>query len=215
MSRSSSGATDNKPVNSDRERWNKKYGEASAATWKVPDPFLPWAFSQYILPMFPHGGSALDLAGGAGRHAVWLAAQGWEVTLIDISDAGVDLARQSAGLVASRVHFVVDDLTQFKASQTRFDIAMVFFYLDRNIFSEIVKSLRPGGLLLYKTNRVTAAPQMGESANPAYLLEAGELLQLLKPGEGMRILHHREDTSQRATAELVAQKEMEAGGGAL
>jgi SAM-dependent methyltransferase len=213
MSRSSSGATDNKPVNSDRERWNKKYGEASAATWKVPDPFLPWAFSQYILPMFPHGGSALDLAGGAGRHAVWLAAQGWEVTLIDISDAGVDLARQSAGLVVSRVHFVVDDLTQFKASQTRFDIAMVFFYLDRNIFSEIVKSLRPGGLLIYKTNRVTAAPRMGESANPAYLLKAGELVQLLKPGAGMRVLHHREDASRKATAELIAQKEMEAGGG--
>src|ERR1700692_606866 len=151
MGRSSSGGTDNNAAKSDRERWNKKNREASAGTWRVPDPFLPWAFSQYILPMFPHGGSALDFAGGAGRHGIWLAEQGWEVTLIDISDAGVDLARQSAGLVASRVHFVVDDLTEFKASQTRFDLAMVFFYLDRNIFSEIVKSLRPGGLLLYKT----------------------------------------------------------------
>ena len=212
MGRSSSGGTDNNAAKSDRERWNKKYREASAATWRVPDPFLPWAFSQYILPMFPHGGSAVDFAGGAGRHGIWLAEQGWEVTLIDISDAGVDLARQSAGLVATRVHFVVDDLTEFKASQTRFDLAMVFFYLDRRIFSEIVKSLRPGGLLIYKTNRATAAPQMGESANPAYLLEAGELLQLLEPGAGMRVLHHREDDSEKATAQLVAQKEMEAGG---
>jgi tellurite methyltransferase len=209
MGRSSSGGTDNNAAKSDRERWNKKYREASAGTWRVPDPFLPWAFSQYILPMFPHGGSALDFAGGAGRHAIWLAEQGWGVTLIDISDAGVDLARQSAEQVATRVHFVVDDLTEFKASQTRFDLAMVFFYLNRRIFSEIVKSLRPGGLLIYKTNRVTAAPQMGQSANPAYLLQAGELLQL---GAGMRILHHREDDSQKPTAELVAQKEMEAGG---
>jgi tellurite methyltransferase len=213
MDSASSGATDdNRPVNSDRDRWNKKYREASAATWRVPDPFLPWAFSQYILPMFPHGGSALDFAGGAGRHGIWLAEQGWEVTLIDISDAGVDLARQSTGLVATRVHFVVDDLTEFKASQTRFDLAMVFFYLDRRIFSEMVKSLRPGGLLIYKTNRVMPTPEMGESANPAYLLKAGELLQLLKPGAGMRVLHHREDDSQKPTAQLVAQKEMEAGG---
>jgi tellurite methyltransferase len=207
MDRASSGATNNKPVNSDRDRWNKKYREASAGAWRVPDPFLPWAFSQYILPMFPRGGSALDFAGGAGRHGIWLAEQGWEVTLIDISDAGVDLARQSTGLVATRVHFVVDDLTQFKASQTQFDLAMVFFYLDRRIVSEIVKSLRPGGLLIYKTNRVTDAGRMGESANPAYLLEAGELLQLLKPGAGMRVLHHREDASGKATAELIAQKE--------
>jgi tellurite methyltransferase len=210
MDRASSGATNNKPVNSDRERWNKKYREASAGAWRVPDPFLPWAFSQYILPMFPHGGSALDLAGGAGRHGIWLAEQGWEVTLIDISDAGVELARQSAGLVASRVHFVVDDLTEFEASQTRFDLAMVFFYLDRRIFSEIVRSLRPGGLLIYKTNIVKPAQRKDESANPAYLLRAGELLQL---GAGMRILHHREDDSQKPMAELVAQKEMEGWGG--
>jgi tellurite methyltransferase len=211
MDSASSGATDDKPVNSDpvkndRERWNKKYREASAGAWKAPDPFLLWAFSQYILPLFPRGGSALDFAGGAGRHAIWLAEQGWEVTLIDISDAGVDLARQSAGLVATRVHFVVDDLTEFKASQTQFDMALVFFYLDRNIFLEILNSVRPGGLLIYKTNRVTAVPRMGESANPAYLLQTGELLQLLKSGPGVRVLHHREDASERATAELIAQK---------
>jgi tellurite methyltransferase len=212
MGRSSSGDADNNPTKNDRERWNKKYREAPAGTWKVPDPFLPWAFSKYISPMFPHCGSALDFAGGAGRHAIWLAEQGWEVTLIDISDAGVELARQSPAQVATRVHFVVDDLTEFKASQTRFDLVMVFFYLDRSILSEIVKSLRPGGLLIYKTNAVTPAPQMGQSANPTYLLKAGELLQLLKPVAGMRVLHHREDTSQKPTAELVAQKEMEAGG---
>src|SRR6202166_2944131 len=210
MAPASSGNIDQKPANSDRDRWNKKYREASAATWRVPDPFLPWAFSQYILPMFPHGGSAVDFAGGAGRHAVWLAKQGWEVTLIDISDIGVDLARQSAGLVASNVHFVVDDLTQFKASQTQFDLAMVFFYLDRDIFSQIVKSIKPGGLLIYKTNAVTPDRRMDEGRNPAYLLKAGELLQLLPPWADMRVLHYHEDTSEKATAELVARKEIEA-----
>src|ERR1700688_2220302 len=103
----------------ERERWNQKYREsAGASASMVPDPFLVRAFSEYVLPLFPHGGSALDLAGGAGRHAIWLAKQGWEVTLIDISETAVEQARQNAGGLASQIHFVVDDLTRFAASQT-------------------------------------------------------------------------------------------------
>jgi hypothetical protein len=63
----------------------------------------------------------LDLAGGAGRHAIGLAKQGWEVTLIDVSGTGVEQARQNAGPLASHIHVVVDDLTHFKAAQTHFE----------------------------------------------------------------------------------------------
>jgi hypothetical protein len=56
-------------------------------------------------------------------------------------------SRQNAGPVASRNHFVVDDLTHFEASQTQYEVVMAFYYLERKIFSEIVKSLLPGGLL--------------------------------------------------------------------
>jgi 2-polyprenyl-3-methyl-5-hydroxy-6-metoxy-1,4-benzoquinol methylase len=194
----------------ERERWNQKYREASGAeTWMVPDSFLPRAFSEYILPLFPHGGSALDFAGGAGRHAIWLAKQGWEVTLIDISETGVEQARQHAGPLASHIHFVVDDLTHFKASQTQFETAfevvMAFFYLEREIFSEIVKALRPGGLLVYKTYTLAQAKLATGPKNPAHLLKPGELLQL---AAGLRVLHYQEEVAEKATAELVARKEI-------
>ena len=86
----------------------------------MPDDFLLKAFSEYIQPAFPQGGCALDFAGGAGRNAIWLAKQGWEVTLIDISETGVEQARQAAGPLASHIQFVVDDLTEYKASQTQY-----------------------------------------------------------------------------------------------
>jgi SAM-dependent methyltransferase len=169
-------------------------------------------FSEYILPLFPQGGSALDLAGGAGRHAIWLAKQGWDVTLIDISETGVAEARQNAGPLASHMHFVVDDLTRFKASQTqiggrpdaRFEVVMAFFYLQRNIFPEMVKAMRPGGMLVYKTYTAAQAKPAGDPRNPAHLLEPGELLQLARE---LRVLHYREVVSENATAELVAWKE--------
>jgi len=190
----------------DRARWNQKYRE-SPDSWRTPDPFLARAFSEYILPLFPHGGSALDLAGGAGRHAIWLAQQGWEVTLVDVSETGVEQARRNAGPLASRIHFIVDDLTHFQASQTQFaaafEVVMAFFYLDREIFPEIVKAMRPRGLLVYKTHTLARAKLETEPKNPAYLLNPGELLQL---ADGLHMLHYEEVEAEKATAELVARK---------
>jgi tellurite methyltransferase len=186
-----------------RRRWNRKY-RAAAEAWLVPDPFLERTFSQYVLPLFPQGGRALDLAGGAGRHAIWLAKQGWKVTLIDISETGVEQARQNAGPLASHIHFAVDDLTRFQASQTRFEVVMAFFFLERKIFSEIVRAVRPGGLLIYKTHTLAQAKLAGGPKNPAHLLEPGELLQL---ASGLRVLHYQERVEKKAIAELVARKE--------
>jgi tellurite methyltransferase len=192
----------------ERERWNRKYREAPSS-WTVADPFLADAFSEYILPAFPHAGRALDLAGGAGRHAIWLAKQGWEVTLIDISEQGVEQARQNAGPLATHIQFVVDDLTQFKASQTQlesgFDLVMAFFYLERRIFPEIVSALRPSGLLVNKTHTSAQAKLVGAPTNPDYLLQPGELLRL---ASGLRVLHYREQSAEKATAELVAKREI-------
>jgi tellurite methyltransferase len=193
----------------ERERWDQKYREAPGTSASMaPDPFLVRAFSEYILPLFPHGGSALDLAGGAGRYSIWLAKQGWEVTLIDISATGVEQARQNAGPLASRIHFVVDDLTHFKARQTQggagFEVVMAFFYLERKMFSEMLKAVRPGGLLVYKTYTLARAKLAGGPKNPAHLLESGELLRL---ADGRSVLHYREETAQTAMAELVARKE--------
>jgi tellurite methyltransferase len=212
---------------SDRERWNRKHRESFIGSRdqvsSAPDALLEEAFAKYVLPPFPNGGTALDLAGGSGRHAIWLAKRGWEVTLIDVSDVGVEQARQNAGPLASNIRFVVDDLTRFRASQTqlsqaRFDVVMVFYFLDRRIFPEILSALRPGGLLIYKTHMrpsprdvpsdvpSDASPQTNltpRPKNPAYLLAPGELLRLV---DGMRIMHYREDLASRPTAELVGEK---------
>jgi tellurite methyltransferase len=186
-----------------RERWNEKY-RTSPESWVEPDEFLPWTFRMFIQPAFPNGGSGLDFAGGAGRHALWLAQQGWDVTLIDISETGVEQARQKAGLLAPRIHFVVDDLTHFHAAQTQFDVVMGFYYLDRAIFPEIVRSVRLGGLLLYKTYTLEQLKLATGPKDPSRLLASGELSRL---AAGLHVLWEQEITGEKATAEIVARKE--------
>jgi hypothetical protein len=85
-----------------------------------------------------------------------------------------------------------------------FEVVMTLFYLERKIFPQIVRAIRPGGLLIYKTPTSAQAKLDGGSRgpkNPAYLLEPGELLQL---ANGLRVLHYREQAGNLATAELVA-----------
>ena len=190
------------PSSNERERWNRKYRE-SPDSWREPDPFLLRAFSEYIRPQFPAGGHALDLAGGAGRHAIWLAKQGWKVTLIDIANVGIEIARENARSFASNVDFVEDDLGSFQAPQMQFDLVLAFFYLERRIFPEIVKAIRPGGLLIYKTLTRSQLELAGGPKDPAYLLEEGELPRL---AAGLQVLFYREQIAEKATAELVARK---------
>jgi tellurite methyltransferase len=187
----------------ERECWNQKYRE-SPGSWLEPDPLLIRAFAEYVRPRFPKGGQVLDFAGGAGRNAIWLAQRGWEVTLMDISDTGIELARQKAGPVASHIHFVIDDLTGFRSSQTQFDLVVVFFYLERRIFPEIVKAIRPGGILIYKTCTLEQAKLEGGPKDPAFLLQPGELSRLAR---GLRVLEYNETVAKKATAELIAVKE--------
>ncbi|HEV2278768.1 MAG TPA: class I SAM-dependent methyltransferase [Acidobacteriaceae bacterium] len=132
----------------DRERWNAKFlaGEGQLVD---PDPFL----IEVCADLRP--GNALDLAGGAGRHAIWLARHGWRVTLSDVSDEGVALARQRCGQAAVHVDVRRESLAETVAwasgSGIHFNLITIFWFLARDAFDALPALLAPGGLLVYKT----------------------------------------------------------------
>src|SRR5437016_4037883 len=77
----------------ERDLWNKKYSEGSHTSLD-PAPFLLSAWSEFLKDVAP--GKALDVAGGVGRHALWLAERGWQVKLVDISEIGIQIAQANA-----------------------------------------------------------------------------------------------------------------------
>ena len=72
---------------SEKPNWDERYARGDHPG-PDPDPFLA-RMATYIDEFLPHRGRALDLAGGAGRNAVYLAGLGFEVTLVDVSRAGL------------------------------------------------------------------------------------------------------------------------------
>jgi SAM-dependent methyltransferase len=184
-----------------RESWNRRYRDGSHPSL-VPDSFLVEAFDEFIQPIFPNGGKALDLAGGIGRHSIWLAERGWTVTLMDISEAGLAKAQENAGAHAGKIKFETADASKFRARE-HYDLVAVFFYLHRDIFPELIKALSPGGVIIYKTY-THLHPQFGSGpSHPMHLLQENELLRSFAE---LKTLHYNETIAGRGVAELVAQK---------
>src|SRR5208282_6509039 len=117
----------------ERDAWNQRYRDGSHGG-SGPDPFLIKSCEEFIQPLFPAGGTALDVAGGAGRHAVYLAERAWRVTLADISETGIERAHDLAKRHGVTIDFLTGDARSLAVGRERFDIGMVFFYLERDIF---------------------------------------------------------------------------------
>ena len=182
-------------MENERESWNRRYRGGSHGSLE-PDPFLLLAYENYVQPLFSRPGTALDVAGGLGRHAIWLARRNWRVTLMDVSEVGLAKAREGAGRVADQIEFVRADMKEFNAGRRRYDLVLVFFYLERKIFPELMKALRPGGVLIYKTyTRDHPCLSGGKGpTHPMHLLEPNELLKVFS---SLHVLFYRETVANK------------------
>jgi SAM-dependent methyltransferase len=155
--------------------------------------------------LLPAAGNSLDLACGSGRHAVWLAEQGFQTMAIDRDAGAIEQLDAEASRRGLSIRTEVVDLESGERvlEPDSFDLIVVVHYLHRPLFPSIVSALRPGGVLVYETfTRAQAA--RGKPTNPAFLLEPGELLTLVRP---LEILANREgDFDERSVASVVARR---------
>ena len=192
----------NFPETDERESWNRRYRQGSHADFE-PDPFLLSTYDRFIDPLFPKGGAALDIAGGLGRHAIWLAELRWKVTVVDISEVAFKKAKDKADERDVKIDFLVRDLRQFDPGREKYDMVLVFFYLQRDLFPQLVNALKPGGLLVYKTYTEEHKQPAKGPKHPEYYLQPNELLHSFLR---LHVLGYRETIVEPGVAELVAQK---------
>ena len=165
---------------SDRDRWNAKF-LAGEAQLTEPDPLLVEA----CVGIPP--GTALDLGGGAGRHAIWLAKNGWRVTLADVSDEGLTLAEMkasTAGVTLTRRRETAAETVAWarRPGSPRFDLVCVFLFLVREEFPALPDLLAPDGLLVYKTY-TAEHPRFQQGHSLRFALDPGELSRAFPPLE--------------------------------
>ncbi len=132
----------------DRKKWDEKYRtkqqllkprEASENIKKFVKPTV--------------GGRALDLACGAGRNAIYLAKQGYEVDALDIAEAALmaltaEARREEVGLL---INSRLIDLDSYTPPKESYDLIIMMNFLDRGLIMRAYEGLKRGGLFIVET----------------------------------------------------------------
>jgi tellurite methyltransferase len=198
--------------------WDERYGRGDYATLE-PSPLLARAVEICGADGGAVGRRALDLACGAGRHALFLAARGFRVTAVDASRVGVELTRERARERGLAVDARVADLErgEFRIEPAAYDLVCDFYYLQRDLFPALRAGVRRGGLFVAAIHLVDEDQRAGPM-NPDFLLHPGELRAEF---DGWELLHYHEtadtdtDAGQhtRRSAELIARRPEERSDG--
>lgn len=127
-------------------------------------------------------GTAIDLAAGEGRNAIWLAERGWQATAVDYSSVALDKARQIAERRGVAISTVVADLTTYEPTPAGYGL-VVIAYLQL-VEDELVPILRraaaavePGGTLVLVSHDLSNLESgYGGPQRPAVLTTPGQVV---------------------------------------
>lgn len=161
-----------------QQLWEERYAQSGYLFGKEPTDFLK-TFIQQLTK-----GSALDVAAGEGRNAVFLAQQGFKVEALDCSAKGIEKAKALAQEKKVTVDFKVQNLDFFLMPLMKYNtIVMAYYKPAPRFFSELKRGLSAGGTVViegYTTEHFKKNSQNG------YL----DLDQCFKPNE---VLGHLKD----------------------
>lgn len=136
--------------------------------------------SQWVIEhaaLIRKGGSVIDLACGSGRHAIWLAGQGFQIDAVD-RDAQALAGMQ--GMPNIYVSMTDIEAGNWPADDKQYDGIVVSRYLFRPLLRTLATMLNPGGVLIYETFML-GNERYGRPSNPDYLLQPDELKTVYAP----------------------------------
>jgi len=165
--------------------WEQYYAEAGTVE---EDPSALLVEVTGLLPP----GRALDLACGTGRHALYLARLGWEVTAVDRSPAAIRRLREAGRGLAIDARVADLETGEFAIEAGAYDLICDFYYLQRDLFAQIREGVRPGGTVVAAIHRTGT-----------YGMDSGELREVFA---GWKILYYSEAPDPRPTARLIARR---------
>lgn len=181
--------------------WDERYQGEEYLFGKTPTDLLKTFHTRLSK------GTALDVAMGEGRNAVFLAEQGYKVEGLDCSVRGVEKAKRLASEKKVTLEAKVQNLDFYLMPLMKFNtIVMAFYKPAPRFFSEIKRGLAAGGTVLiegytvehYKKNQKTGLVDLDQC------FKSNELLGLLKD---LHILYYNEmEEGPQHFVQAIAQK---------
>jgi hypothetical protein len=159
-------------LDAERELWNDRF-RMSVGFKLEPNQLLV----ETIQGRKP--GAALDLLMGQGRNALYLAAHGWKVTGVDISDEGLRIAKAAAAKQKLGLDAIQADVEHWDLGKERWDlVTMIYAGDDAGLVERVKPSLKKGGLFVLEYfHKDSDASRAGAGGWPT-----GALAQLFSNG---------------------------------
>ncbi|HUQ54013.1 MAG TPA: methyltransferase domain-containing protein [Gammaproteobacteria bacterium] len=198
----------------ERDKWDARYREGAYEQRTHPTALLAEWLPRLRRPLeVPEGGRgrALDVACGTGRNALYLAADGFDVTALDISSVALERGRGAAterGLDVEWLCADLDDDVERALPSREFDLIVWVRYIHRTLMASLIARLAVGGTLLCEQHLATTEPAAGPTS-AAFRLAAGDLARTARP---LHILHTYEglivdpDGRRVALAQLIGRR---------
>lgn len=170
----------------EREEWDERYAGQDLLWHAEPNRFLV----EEVADLAP--GTALDIACGEGRNAVWLAERGWRATGVDFSAVALAKAQRMAEDRRVSVRWIEADLRQWESPE-RFDLVIAMYLhlpeqTRRATFSAAAEAVAPGGtLLVVGHDRENIARGHGGPQDESVLFTAAEVADVVKSVGGFTI----------------------------
>ena len=161
----------------DASAWDERYAASELVWSREPNQFV----AAELADLAP--GTAVDLAAGEGRNAIWLASRGWSATAVDFSSVGLDKgARLVEGVsLPGDVAWVCADATTWQPAEPVDLVVMAYVQVPaadrRRAVRGAVEMLRPGGTMLLVAHDSTNLTEgTGGPQDPAVLMTAQDVL---------------------------------------
>jgi hypothetical protein len=135
--------------------WDQRFSAATFAYGTEPNSFLVEQLDRLrgVAAGSTFRPKVLELAGGEGRNGVWLAQQGFDVTIVDGSRVGLEKAQRLAQERGVAVETVHADLGELEIEAGVWDVIVsIWAHLPRGLRASLhrqaVPGLRRGGLFI-------------------------------------------------------------------
>jgi len=176
--------------------WDQRFSEKP---WpSAPDPLLV-----ELAASLPPG-RGIDLGSGPGRNSLWLAAKGWEMTLLDSSRVALAQAEERAKEAGVRIKTVHEDVLGWRSAGPTYDLVIVAnlhpgIEALGKVLAAAADALVVGGHLFVVGHDITSLGHHGPP-DPDRLLSVERLSQALPPSVSVETLGLRARDADHASA---------------
>lgn len=183
-----------------KKSWDQKFNKSGYIFGKKPADSLT-VNNQFLIK----NSKVLDLGMGEGRNAVYLASIGHNVVGIDISSVAVEKAHALAKENGVKIKGIVANIKDYRFNESEFDAIICFYYVERTLLKEMMKWVKPGGLIFFEAyTKEDKKESQGKIQNKLYLLKPQEVLSMFP---GWRVLKFEEPLHQaRNYSSIIVQR---------